>query len=72
MVAASKYFTAAFAPNYQESQKEEFVLEGTDGIVVKAIVDGIDLTAENVGNFLSIASSVELDLLEERCGRFYL
>lgn len=76
LAAASKYFMAVFAPNYQESKKEEFVLEGTDAIMVKAIVDfcytgRIDLTAENLRKFLTIASSVELDLLEGRCRRFY-
>lgn len=54
----------------------EFVLEGTDGKTVKAIVDycytgRIDLAEENVGQFLAIASGVGLDFLESECCQFY-
>lgn len=76
LTASSKYFTAALGPNFQEGSKSEFVLDGTDGETVKAIVDfcytgHIDLTEENVLKFLAIASSVHLDLLEEKCCRLY-
>lgn len=75
--AASKYFSVALGPNFQEGNHNEFVLDDTDGETVKAIVDfcytgRIDLTDENVTKFLVIASSVEFDLLEEKCCRFYV
>lgn len=76
MIAASKYFSASLGPNFQEGSKSEFTLDGTDGETVKAIVDfcytgRVDLTEENVDDFMAIASSVEFDLLEEKCCRFY-
>lgn len=76
MTAASKYFRAALGPNSQEGEKSEFVLEDTRLETVKAIVNfcytgHIDLTEENVERFLVVASSVEIDLLEKKCCRFY-
>lgn len=76
MTASSNYFTAALGPNFQEGSQNEFVLDDTDGETVKAIVvfcytGHINLTEENVGNFLAIASSVELGLLEKKCVQFY-
>lgn len=52
------------------------MLEGADGETVKAIVDfcytgRINLTGENVGTFLAIASSVDFDLLQAECCQFY-
>lgn len=75
MAAASKYFAASLGSSFQESGKSECLLEGTDGETVKSIVDfcytgEICLTEENVRNFLVIASSVQLDLLEVVCHRF--
>lgn len=75
LAAASKYFSASLASNFQEGKTKEFVLEGTDGETVEAIVDysytgQINLTNENVGKFLAIASSVDLDLLETECRQF--
>lgn len=76
LTASSKYFLASLGPNFQEGSKSEFILDDTDGETVKAIVDfcytgRIDLTEENVEDFMAIASSVEIDLLEEKCCRFY-
>lgn len=76
LAASSKYFTAALGPNFKEANKSEFVLDDTDGETVKAIVDfcytgHINLTEENVEKFLTIASSIQIDLLEEKCCQFY-
>lgn len=76
LIAASKYFAASLGPNFQEANHNEFILDDTDGETVKMIVDfcytgRINLTAENVGNMLAIASSVQLDFLEEKCRQFY-
>lgn len=76
LAAASKYFSVSLGPNFQEGGINEFVLEGTDGETVKAIVDycytgQIVLTEENTGKLLAIASSVELDFLESECRQFY-
>lgn len=76
LTAASKYFNASLGPNFQEANREEFILEDTDGETVKKIVDfcytgRISLTRENVGNILAIASSVQLDFLEDVCRQFF-
>lgn len=76
LAAVSKYFSASLGSGFQESKKEEFLLEGCDGDTVKAIVDycytgQIKLTEENVGIILTVASSVEFDLLENECRQFY-
>lgn len=60
-----------------EGSYDEFTFEGTDGGKLKAIVDYcycgyIDLTVDNVKTFVTIASSVELDLLEKECRQFYV
>lgn len=75
MTAASKYFTASLGPNFREANHKEFVLDDTDGDTVKMIVDfcctgHINLTEENINNIVTIASSVELDFLEEKCRQF--
>lgn len=74
LAAASKYFSVSLGP--QEGRINEFVLDGTDGETVKAIVDycytgQVDLTEENVGKLLAIASSVELDCLQADCFQVY-
>ena len=51
-------------------------MEGTDGETLRMIVNycytgHIKLTEENVRTFLTIASGVQLDLLEEKCCSFY-
>lgn len=74
--AASEYIAASLGSNFQENRKSEFVLNGADGETVKTIVDycytgKINLDGENVGRFLAIASSYELDLLERKCRRYY-
>lgn len=76
MTAASKYFAASLGPNFQEGHYREFVSDDADFETLKAIVDycytgHIRLTEENVKTYLTIASSVELDLLEETCCSFY-
>lgn len=76
LAASSKHFTARLEPHFQDSKKDEFLLKGTDGETVKAIVDFcysgcINLTEQNVSKFMAIASSVDIDLLEEKCRRFY-
>lgn len=76
LIAASKYFTASLGPYFQEANHDEFILDDTDGETLKMIVDfcysgRIDLTEENVGNILAIASSVQLDFLEEKCRQYY-
>lgn len=76
LTAASKYFAAALASNSQEDNESEIILQNTDGRTVKAIVDfcytgHINLTEKNVEEFMKIASNVELDLLVEKCCRFY-
>lgn len=76
LTAASKYFLALLGPNFEEGSKTEFVLDDTDGETFKAIVDfcytgRINLTEENVTKYLAIASSVQFDLLEEKCWQFY-
>lgn len=76
LTAASKYFLASLGPNFKEGSKTEFDLDDTDGETLKAIVEFcytgcIELTGENVAKFLAFASSVELDLLEKKCWRFY-
>lgn len=54
----------------------ELILKGTDGEMVKAIVNycytgHINLTEENVETFLAIASSIDLDMLNAECFHFY-
>lgn len=76
LAAASQYFSALFGSKFEEGKTKEFVLEGADGGTVKAIVDycytgQIDLTKENVGQILTIATNVGLDLLEAACRQFY-
>lgn len=76
MTATSKYFSAALGPNFEEGRKNEFVLDDTDGETVKVIVDfcytgHINLSEESAAKFLAIASSIELELLEKKCIRFY-
>lgn len=76
LTAASKYFSAALGANFLEGSKSEFVLEDTDGETIRAIVDfcytgRIVLTEESVDKFMAIASSVEVDLLEKQCCRYY-
>lgn len=76
MTAASKYFTVSLGPNFREANHKEFVLDDTDGDTVKMIVDfcctgHINLTEENIKNIVTIASSVEIDFLEEKCRQFF-
>lgn len=76
LTAVSKYFRAALGPHFQEGDETESTLEDTDGQTVKAIVDfcytgRIELTEGNVTKFQAIASSIEFDLLEEKCSQFY-
>lgn len=77
MSAASKYFAASLGKNFQEGKHKEFTLDDTDCETLQMIVDycytgHIKLTEENVATFLTIASSVQLDLLEEKCCQFYV
>lgn len=56
--------------------KSELILDHIDGEIIKAIVDfcysgHIDMTEENVGNFLAAATIIQLDLLQEKCCQFY-
>lgn len=76
LTAASKYFAASLGPNFQGSQQEEFIFDETDFETLQAIVGycytgHIHLTEENVRTCLTIASSVQFDLLEETCCSFY-
>lgn len=63
-------------PNFQEGNRNEFVLNDTDGETIKTIVDfcntgHLNLTEENVREVSAIAYCVEFDLLEEKCHRFF-
>lgn len=76
LTAVSKYFAASLGPNFVEGKHDEFTVEGVDGETLRVIIEfcyigHINLTEENVKTFLIIASSVELDLLEEKCRAFY-
>lgn len=77
LTAASNYFAASLGTNFREGSNSEFLMEDTDGTTLKSIIDFlytgcINLTEENVGKFFAIASGVALDLLEDKCCRFYL
>lgn len=76
LAVASKYFTVQLGPDFKDGGKSEFELEGFDGDTIKATVDycytgRINLTEDNVGTFLAIASRFQFDLLEAECCRFY-
>lgn len=77
MTAASKYFAASLGANFVEGNHDEFIMDDTDGETIQMIIDfcytgNIDLTHENVDKLMTIASSVQLDLLEEKCRHFYM
>lgn len=75
LITASKYFAALLGSNFEEANHKEFILDDTDGETIKMIVDfcytgNVSLTPENVSDLLTIASSVQLDMLEEKCREF--
>lgn len=58
-----------------EGKYDEFTFDDTDGETLSAIINYcytgcINLTDGNVKTFIAVASSVELDLLEEKCRRY--
>lgn len=72
----SKYFGALLGPNFHEHNHDEFTLDDADSATVQIIVNfcytgRINLTTANVGKIVAVASSVQLDLLEEKCRQFY-
>lgn len=76
MNAASKYFGGLLGPNFQEAKPKEFVLDDSDGNTIKIVVNfcytgKISLTEDNVEKCLAIASSAEIDLLENKCRQFF-
>lgn len=63
-------------PKFQENKPKEFILKDADGRTIKNTVDFcytgiIELTEDNVETCLAIASSVEIDLLVDKCRQFY-
>lgn len=76
LTACSKYFASLLGPKFEGHTHNEFILADTDGETVKMIVDfcytgRILLTEDNVNHLLTIASNLELDMLELECRRFY-
>lgn len=63
--------------NFEEGIQKEIILDDINGETIKAIVDfcytgRINITEENAEQLMAISSSIEFDLLGERCCKFYL
>lgn len=76
LAAASDYFTAA--PIFDGNNYSEFTLDAidaVDGQMIRMIVDFcysgyIELTEDNVGTLIAVASYYQFDLLAEKCWQY--
>lgn len=74
--ASSDYFTRTLGPSLHDGKPDEFYLDDTDGETVRQVANfcytgTINLTEENAGKILKIASRYEIDLLEDKCREYY-
>lgn len=64
-----------FGSGFEDSKRSEFTLKEVDGGTIKAIVDfcyfgSIELSEENVDEFIAAASFYQFELLEQKCCQF--
>lgn len=76
LATSSKYFNLLLGLNFEEGIQKKIILNDIDGETIKTIVHfcytgRINITEENVAQLMAISSSIEFDLLEEKCCKFY-
>lgn len=76
MAASSKYFKALLGPSFREAEKKLVTLGEIDGPTLKHVIDfvytgSVRITDENVWEIIAAASSMELVVLESKCGTFW-
>lgn len=75
MAASSEYFHTIFAM-FSEERSDEIVIKDMLGSMLKLIIDfcytgRITLTEENVDAILTVASDLEITVLEQQCEQFW-